>query len=406
MKNFIRLYLEAYQGLSRPAWMLALVILINRSGAMVLPFLGVYMTGPLQFSVKEAGIVLSCFGLGAVAGSFLGGWLTDRAGHFRIQTGSLLMAVPVFLILPNLKTVETLAAGIFFLSTITETFRPANSVAVAYYARPENVTRAFSLNRMAINLGFSVGPALGGLLAAISYSWLFYGNGTAALLAGLVCYLYFRNRKGFSAADSRTRSAPAASPTSSAARVKSPYRDGIFLLFTLLSCLYGICFFQLLNTLPLFYREVHRLAETQIGLILAFNGAVVFLLEMFLVHLAERKMSTVRVIVLGSLLCGAAYLLLNAGGGLWMLFASMFVLSVSEILAMPFMATLTVQRSATQNRGAYMGLNALAFSAAHVLSPYLGTRVVADFGFTTLWWVTGLLSVITALAFYLVTKRM
>ncbi|HWV74785.1 MAG TPA: hypothetical protein VN040_23865, partial [Pseudosphingobacterium sp.] len=91
MNRFLHVYLDAYRGLSRPAWMLALVMFINRSGAMVLPFLGVYITNQLKFSMQEAGIILSCFGIGAVGGSWFGGWLTDRFGHFKIQAGSLFL---------------------------------------------------------------------------------------------------------------------------------------------------------------------------------------------------------------------------------------------------------------------------------------------------------------------------
>ena len=71
------LYRNAFAGLSRPAWMLAVVMLINRSGAMVVPFLSVYLTEHLHFSLKQAGLVLSLFGMGSLCGSFLGGYLTD-----------------------------------------------------------------------------------------------------------------------------------------------------------------------------------------------------------------------------------------------------------------------------------------------------------------------------------------
>ena len=101
MKEFFRLYLDAYKGLSTPAWMLALVMLINRSGAMVIPFLGVYMVNHLNFSLEDTGLVLSCFGVGAVGGSFLGGWLTDKFGHFRVQLISLILTVPCSFYCPN-----------------------------------------------------------------------------------------------------------------------------------------------------------------------------------------------------------------------------------------------------------------------------------------------------------------
>ncbi|WP_286925580.1 MFS transporter [Flavobacterium sp. UBA4197] len=400
MKRFLDIYLDSYRGLSKPAWMLALVIFINRSGAMVLPFLGIYMTEALHFSLKEAGTVLSCFGLGAVTGSWLGGWLTDKVGHFKVQTVSLLLSVPMFCLLPLFKTVETLAVGIFILSVITDSFRPANSVSVAYYAKPENITRAFSLNRMAINLGFSIGPALGGLLAIISYSWLFYGNAIGAVLAGLLFFFYFRNRKGNENVLKKEADAAAE------AKEVSPYRDKQFIWFNILTALYAICFFQLLSTLPLFYKEIHKLTEADIGILLAYSGFVVFALEMLLVHIAERKMTSAQVIILGTILCGLSFIMLVLPGKYLVLYVSMFVLCISEILVMPFVATVTVQRSGATNRGAYMGFGALAYSAAHIVSPYLGTRVADFYGFDTLWIGTGVLTVFIALGFYVIMKKM
>src|SRR5690606_34063655 len=132
-----------------------------------------------------------------------------------------------------------------------------NSVSIAYYAKPQNLTRALSLNRMALNLGFSIGPALGGLLAAFSYNWLFYGNGISAALAGFVFYAYFRKREGNEKIlrDSRNN----IDKSQSTSTAKSPYKDKPFLFFCFLCSLYGICFFQLLSTLPLYYKQVYSL---------------------------------------------------------------------------------------------------------------------------------------------------
>lgn len=409
MKEFIRLYLDAYKGLSTPAWMLALVMLINRSGAMVIPFLGVYMVNHLNFTLEDTGTVLSCFGIGAVAGSFLGGWLTDKAGHFKVQLYSLILTVPMFFLLPELTTVLKLAIGVFMLSIISETFRPANSVSIAYYSKPDNVIRSFSLNRMALNLGFSIGPALGGFLAAISYTFLFYGNAVAAFLSALMFFLYFRNRKGNEKGESEPEIDPVdvkEVPAGAYLKERSPYADTLFILFSLLSCVYAICFFQLLNTLPLYYRTIYKLTEANIGVILAFSGMVVFLLEMLLVHIAEKRLTAREVIVLGVVLCGLSFLILNLANGVWVLYLSIFVLCISEILAMPFMATVTLQRSSLKTRGAYMGINALSFSAAHVFSPFVGTRIAANYGFEVLWYGTTAVMLLTGIGFLLVMKKM
>lgn len=404
MKEFLRLYLDAYRGLSTPAWMLALVMLINRSGAMVIPFLGIYMINHLSFSLEDTGMVLSCFGMGAVAGSFAGGWLTDKVGHFKVQLFSLICTVPMFFLLPELNTVLKLAVGVFILSVISETFRPANSVSIAYYSKPDNIIRSFSLNRMAMNLGFSIGPALGGFLAAISYTFLFYGNAIAAFCSAVLFFIYFRNRKGNEkvkeevvASEKTERTVPAG---------KSPYKDLLFMLFSLLCSIFTICFLQLLSTLPLYYREVYQMTEANIGVILAFSGIVVFLLEMLLVHIAEKRLSPRDIMVMGTLLCGFSFLILNLAHGTWVLYMAMFVLCLAEILAMPFMATVTLQRSTIQTRGAYMGVNALCTSAAHVFSPFLGTRVAAVYGFNVLWWGTAIVLLLTAIGFFFVMKRM
>lgn len=401
MKGFIRLYLDAYKGLSTPAWMLALVMLINRSGAMVIPFLGIYMTNHLHFSLQDTGLVLSCFGVGAVTGSFLGGWLTDKLGHFRVQLFSLVLTVPIFFLLPDLDTVLRLSVGVFMLSIVSETFRPANSVSIAYYSKPDNIIRSFSLNRMALNLGFSIGPALGGFLAAVSYTFLFYGNAIAAFFSAVLFFIYFRNRKGNEQAEKNIKTKEVLTES-----IRSPYHDHLFLLFSFFSCIFAICFFQLISTLPLYYRSVYQMTEANIGVILAFSGIVVFLLEMLAVHILERRASARDIIVAGTALCGFSFLILNLAHGTWVLYLAMFVLCLSEILAMPFMATVTLQRSSVKTRGAYMGLNALSLSAAHVFSPFVGTRIAAAYGFNILWWGTAIVLFLTAAGFFLVMRKM
>lgn len=403
MKKFFQLYLESYKGLSRPQWVLAIIMLINRSGAMVLPFLGVYMTQSLGFRLSEAGMVLSCFGLGAMIGSSFGGWLTDKIGHFKVQAMALFLSAPLFCLLPQFRDPVSLSIAICVLSMVTETFRPANSVSIITYAAPHNMTKAFSLNRMAVNLGFSIGPALGGLLATISYSFLFYGNALAALLAGTVFLGYFRNRKGVEKGTGAE--APPKNVDPSAPKAISPWRNGPFLLFSLLCSLFSICFFQLLSTLPLFYREVHRLSEPSIGLLLALSGFMVFSMEMLLVDLAERHFSVRFTIALGTFLTGASFALLLIPGHYWILVLGMLILSIAEIWAMPFMATVTMKMAPLERRGTYMGVNALTFSMAHTLSPYLGTKVASLWGFLTLWACTALLAALVSLGFWTLLKR-
>ncbi len=400
LKAYWKNYISAYQGLSPATWLLALVMFINQSGSMVLPFLGVYMTTVLDFSLQNAGIVLSTFGVGSILGSLIGGWLTDKIGSYKIQAFSLFFSIPFYAILPIFKSFEALCLAIFFLSFIKELFRPANSASVSYYAKPENLTRAFSLNRMALNLGYSIGPAIGGFLAAVSYDFLFYTNGVMSFLAGLLFVFYFRNRKG------NALEKVVSEKSKELHNNRSAYTDGKFLLFSFFIAIYAFCFFQILNTLPLFYKNVALMNEKEVGLLMAFNGIVVFILEMALVHYAEKKFTLSANMIIGSLFCGAAYLVLLPSHAIWVLYLSIFVISISEILIMPFASTVAVNRSNSFNRGSYMGLNGISFSIALITAPFLGTYIAENFGYTNLWIFNCVMIAIASIGFYYIMKKM
>lgn len=378
--------------------MLSLVMFINRCGSMVIPFMSVYLTESLHFSLSQTRDVLVMFGFGSLIGSFLGGWLSDKIGHFYVQFLSLTIGGACFVGLSFVTTYEWLAISIFIVSMIYECLRPANASSISHYARPENVTRAFSLNRMAVNLGFSIGPVLGGILATISYQWLFWADGITCMTAGTLFYFYFRNRKGN---ELEKKTPEPLAPHKFAA----PHKDRLFVLFTLLCACYAIVFFQLFNTLPLYFRKVYELTEFNIGLLLGLNGLIVFLCEMIFVYLVGRSIALWKLIGGGTLLVGLALSMLNLFHFLPLLYLCIALLSFSEILAMPFMATLTTQRSSAGNRGAYMGMYTMAYSVAFILAPYLGMEMVNHHGFSALWWAAAAVSVITAYGFYAVVRR-
>ena len=148
----INLYKKAYSGLSKESWYLSIVMLINRSGTMVVPFLTIYCTQKLNFSIVEAGLIMATFGLGSVFGAFFGGKFTDRIGFYYLQIGALISGGLMFFVISFLETFWSLGIGTFLLSMCNESFRPANATAVAYYSNEKTRTRSNSLNRLAEEL--------------------------------------------------------------------------------------------------------------------------------------------------------------------------------------------------------------------------------------------------------------
>ncbi len=398
--GLLRIYADSFKGLSKEAWMLSIVMLINRSGSMVLPFLGVYMTDQLEFSIKESGIVLSFYGVGSVIGSWLGGYFTDKFGEYRVQSTSLFLSAPLFLLIPIFTSVEGMALIILLQSIISETFRPANSVAITKYARPENLTRAFSLNRMAINLGFSIGPALGGILSSVSYELLFITNAVGAILAGIFYVRFFRKRHKIYQKKMKEKSMV----KDTLEKERSPYRDSPFLVYCLLCAIFSVCFFQFFNTIPIFYKEVAHLDQKSIGYILGYSGFIIVVLEMLVVNFADKYLTIAKTLLYGILMCAAAYAMLAINHHISLIMLSISILSVGEILVLPFMSTITALRSGKTNQGAYMGLNGMTFSISFIITPLLGTSVASDLGFNTLWIGSGVVLALVGIAMYFVVN--
>jgi predicted MFS family arabinose efflux permease len=395
--KIINIYTNSFKGLSQESWMLALVMLINRAGSMVLPFLGVYMTNHLHFSIENTGIVLSFFGIGSVLGSWLGGFITDKIGEYKVQYMSLLLSVPLFCLIPVFKTEIGVASIILLQSIVSDTFRPANSVAITKYAKPENITRAFSLNRMAVNLGFSIGPALGGILSSISYEFLFYSNALTALLAGILYISFFSKRNKLAKIKAKK-----VKEVIEIKKENSPYRDGKFLIYCFFCMLFSICFFQLFSTLTIFYKDVAKLSQQNIGYILGYSGFLIVLLEMGFVQIAEKYFNLAITMLLGTFICGVSYAMMAFDYSIITLVMSMTILCIGEIWTLPFMSTITALRSGENNKGAYMGLNGISFSIAFIVTPYLGTMLAEKFGFNALWIGTGILATFIAIAFYFI----
>ncbi|KUY31670.1 MFS transporter [Elizabethkingia ursingii] len=380
--------------------MLSIVMLINRSGSMVLPFLGVYMTDQLEFSIKESGIVLSFYGVGSVIGSWLGGYFTDKFGEYRVQSTSLFLSAPLFLLIPIFTSVEGMALIILLQSIISETFRPANSVAITKYARPENLTRAFSLNRMAINLGFSIGPALGGILSSFSYELLFITNAVGAIMAGIFYVRFFRKIHKIY----QKRNKEKKITNEAIQKELSPYKDFPFLVYCLLCAIFSVCFFQFFNTIPIFYKEVAHLDQKSIGYILGYSGFIIVVLEMLVVNFADKYLTIAKTLLYGILMCSVAYAMLAINHHISLILLSISILSVGEILVLPFMSTITALRSGKTNQGAYMGLNGMTFSISFIITPLLGTSVASDLGFNTLWIGSGVVLAIAAIGMYFVVN--
>jgi predicted MFS family arabinose efflux permease len=375
MKKLYFNYLESFKGLSPEVWWLALITFINRSGTMVIPFLSLYLKDNLEFTLKDVSWIMSAFGLGSVVGTWIGGKLTDTIGYYKVMVRSLLSTGFLFIALQFLNTFASVCVGIFLVMVVADTFRPAMFVAMSVYSKPENKTRSVTLIRLAINLGFSAGPAIGGIIiTTMGYGGLFWIDGVTCILATLLIIKVLNPR--------------IAKPADNIS-IKNPisvYKDKPFWIFFIAMIIFGIIFLQYFSTMPLYYKDVHSLTELEIGLLLGLNGFFIFVLEMPLIKwLEQTRYTKVGLMLFGLLLTALSFYVLNLTSWIGILFIGILFMTVGEMIAFPFSNAFAMDRAKKGKQGEYLSMYVMAFSIAHIFGHNAGLRLVDSLGYNNTW---------------------
>lgn len=358
-------YRAAYSGLPRDVWLLSLVFFVNRCGTMAVPFMTLYLTSERGMNEAAAGRMIGLYGMGAVVGALIGGRLTQAFGAVRVQAASLLLSVPGFIIVPLWQSPAAIGASLFALGIVCESLRPANATAITQLTTKDNRIRAFAVLRLAANLGFSIGPVIGGLLATFDFRLLFYADAATSLAAAIAVMRLFRGR----------RIEPIACADSTIGSLRtSPLRDGVFVAHLLLTLATLMVFFQFASTYPLYLRDHFGFGSPGIGLMFAVNTVVIVAFEMLLLDRIQRW-PLVRTIGWGSFLACVGFGILPFGSTAAFAVLAMLVVTLGEMLSFSQSTSFAASRATPGNEARYMAWYMMIISVASVLGPALGATI-------------------------------
>ncbi|MFN5627645.1 MAG: MFS transporter [Bacteroidota bacterium] len=390
--NIVSLYKSSFSNLEKNIWILSFASFINRSGSMVLLFTSLYLTKELHFSISQAGLIMSMYGIGSIIGSYLGGWLTDRINFFYLLVFSQVVSGLILLLMIVGKTALEISAVVFFYALVADVFRPANSTAIATFSNPANRTRSFSLVRLAVNLGFSVGPAVGGFVALhLGYHLLFVIDAVTSICAGIMLFFVLPKKNSLHQERNKDEN-----------KVKSisAYKDTEYLKFIFFVAVYGIVFFQIFASVPQFFSRELGYGEDLIGLLMAFNGLLVVLIEMPIVGILEKKNQNFKFIIWGVWCLPLCFLFLLFGKGM-LIWAVVYtiVITLSEIFAMPFMMNYALSKPPKERQGQYSALYSMAYGIANIAAPSVGLGIADNYGFNAMFYVLIITSILCYFGF-------
>lgn len=387
--------IKPFSGIPLRIWLLSVVSLINRSGAMVIAFLTIYLTESLRFDVTDAGYIMSCFGIGAIAGTYAGGRLTDRFGYYAVILSTLTISGLLLLVMIQVREFWSFCLILFLYSFVAEAFRPASSVSIRMNSDNETRMRSFSLFRVFVNLAVAVAMSLGGFLITLGWTWVFIADALTCFLAAAIFYIYIPHEpyvyQKVAKAEGEWLSKDNA------------FRDVYFVAFVGLTFISAMIFMQILWTFPLFLKQVYLFSEQEVGLVCALNGVIVMFVDLPLIYAVEGRRTTMWFVRFGMLLYGLSYLMLTLpiSGAVYWAVSYILLISLGETFVMPFSVTWVTKRAPEQRQGQYMAFYGIAYAVANIIAPLMGTQLIYRYGFGTLWTVTAYLAVIGFVGFWI-----
>ena len=368
---------RALKDLPHNMWVLFWATLINRSGTMVLPFLVLYMTKHFGYSEADAGLVIAVYGIGALITAPAIGKISDKVGSFRIMKASLFLTGFMFFIYTFISNYYLILGFTFLLAVINEAFRPANLSLISEVVTPAQRRTAFALNRLAINLGMSIGPVVGGLLTLINFSIIFYVDGVTSLIAAIFL-VASKWEKIEEPEDS------GALIDNGEAKHLGALRDKnlVFFLFALIPVV--MVFFQHMSTMPLFLVQDLGFSPATYGALTIVNTGLIILIEVplnnYLSAWSDKKNLTIGAVLTAIGFGGMAF-----AHDILFLIITIIIWTFGEMIVFPASAAYVSEIAPAKKRGEYMGFFQMSFSISFMIGPWLGTLVLENFGSFSLW---------------------
>ena len=366
---------EAVGGLSPVFWSLLAGMFVNRLASFMITFLALYLVRDRGFAPDAAGRVVSLFGVGSLVAGPLGGTLADAIGRRATMLLSFVVGAVVVGAIGFLRDPALLALFAFLGALAGQLYQPAMNAAVADVVPFEDRARAWGITYWVVNLGWTFGLAIGGLLAARSF--------TAVFLADAATTLVFAAIVLRRVPETRPAGTEVHSPLAGLARV---FADAPFVAFLALHLLALVVFVQFQLAAPV-DMSAHGVGPGTFAALLSINGLGVVILQPLLGPTLARRDSG-RLLALSAVFIGSGFGVYALAGPLPPLpvyLAGVALWTLGEVTGFPAAATVVANLAPAALRGRYQGAFSMAWGVAFTIAPVLGGEVLTRAGAIALW---------------------
>ncbi len=381
-------------------WVLVFGTFIDHlGGALLFPFFSLYVTQKFGVGMVEVGVIFAIFSVTGLLSSMLGGALADRIGRKGILLFGLVMSAASALLMGLANDFVLFITVTAVVGLLADVGWPAQQAMVADLLPEEKRAQGYGIIRVVYNLAVVIGPMLGGLLAAYSFTLLFIIDAIASTITAAIIFVALKETK---------KPAEEGELQESMAQTFLGYahvlRDSAFVWFLLASMLSVIVYMQMNTSLAVYLRDLHGVSAQGFGYILSLNASMVVLFQ-FPITRAIRKFNPMTMIVLGTLLYAIGFSMYGFVSVYALFLAAMVVITIGEMLVSPTSQAIVSTLAPEDMRGRYMATYGFSWVIPSAIGPLLAGLVFDHYDPRWIWYGGGVIGLIATLGFYLLNLR-
>jgi MFS family permease len=393
MLERVRVATRGYPG---QFWFLFWGMLISATGGSVVwPFMTIIMRQRLEVPLTTVSLLLTVNSAAGLAGTALAGPMVDRFGRKGAMLLSLAGSSLALTAMSGAGTLRSWSILMLVSGAFGPLYRVGSSSMVADLVEPDQRARAYALLRLSSNLGIAIGPSVGGLLTAVSYSLAFYIAAAAHAVFALLIALCV--------AETVSRDHGTADPVSGDRGYGQVLRDRPFVAFCVTYTLSGMAYSLMMVLLPVYITENFGVPESQFGFIMAANATMVVLFQYATTRITERY-DHVPVLAVGSLFYALGVGSVALGWNFPTFLGSMVILTIGEMMTVPTSTALTANLAPPEARGRYMSIYGLTWSVGFGIGPVLGGLLNDHLAPVAIWYGGLVMALAGALGFALLGR--
>ncbi len=388
-----------YQEYPKTFWLIMLGMFIDQlGGALIFPFFGLYITSKYGVGMTEVGVLFSILAVSGLVGSLMGGALTDKFGRKVMILFGLVVSAVSTLMLAFAPSLEFIYLAAVIVGLFGNMAGPAHQAMITDVLPEDKRIDGFGIVRVIANLAVAIGPAIGGFLAARSYTMLFIIDVILSSITAIIILLFVPETKPEKAPSADGQPQQEQSLGETLAGYFKVAKDRVFMVYILASIFMVLAYMQMNITLPVFLRDVHGLPDSGYGLLLSMNAAMVVIFQFWITR-RIKKFAPMKIMAWGMVIYAVGFSMYGFVSAFWLFAVAMVIITIAEMLVSPTGQAVVAKLSPEDMRGRYMAVFGFSWTIPNTFGPLLAGVVMDNYNPNWVWYGAGVFMLISAAIF-------